>query len=113
MKPSASYHQKNELEMVLDICEKLLSNKPGGIIFNKGTEFESKLSYKQALEGVKALRSYFGVNGSLSFSICKSCKKWNNSYHGNKVFGTCPKGDMKHQYETCSGHTVNKEAWGL
>lgn len=113
MKPSIDCYKKNELEMVLDICEKLLKDKPGGVIFNKGTEVESKLSYKQALAGVRSLRDYFGVHGSLSFSICKSCKSWNNLGHGNKVFGSCRKGDMKHQYETCSEHTKNKETWGL
>lgn len=113
MKLSPSCYQKNELEMVLDICERLLEGKTGGVIFNRGTEFESRLSYKQALDGVKSLRHYFGLHGSFSFSICKSCSKWNNKPHGNKVFGTCPKGDMKHQYETCSEHTKNKEAWGL
>ena len=107
------HYQKNELEMVLDICEKLLQDKTGGVIFNKGTDIESKLSYKQALEGIKSLRYYFGLQGSFSFSICKSCRKWNNVGHGNKVFGTCPKGDMKHEYETCAEHTKNKEAWGL
>lgn len=113
MKPSIDLHKKNELEMVIDMCEKLLSDKPGGIIFNKGTEFESKLSYKKALEGVKTLRSYFGLKGAFSLSICKTCERWNNTGHSNKAFGTCPKGNMKHQYETCVEHTLNKETWGL
>lgn len=113
MQPSIDLHKKNELEMVLDICEKLLTDKSGGVIFNKGTEFESKLSYRQALEGVKSFRSYFGLQGALSLSICKSCDKWNTTGHGNKVFGSCPKGSRKFQYETCSEHTKNKETWGL
>lgn len=112
MVPSIDCYQKNELEMVLDICEKLLSEKSGGVIFNKGTEVESKLSYKQALEGVKSLRSYFGVEGALSLSICKTCRRWNNKGHANKVFGNCGEA-TKHQYETCPKHTKNKETWGL
>lgn len=113
MSVSLSHHQKNELEMVLEVCERLLADKTGGVIFNKGTELESRLSYQQALAGVRSLRNYFGVNGALSFSICKSCKRWNNVGHGNKVFGDCKKHGLKHQYETCDEHTKNKEAWGL
>ena len=113
MKPSISLHKKNELEMVLDMCERLLSDKSGGVVFNKGTEFESKLSYKQALQGVQSLKDYFRAKGCFSFSICKSCERWKTDCHGNKDFGTCPKGTMKHKYETCGEHTPNKEAWGI
>ena len=114
MNPSISCYQKNELEMILIMCEKLLAEKSGGVIFNKGTDVESKLSYKQALEGIKSLRDYFGVEGAFSFSICKTCRKWNNKGHSNKAFGTCRIGEVcKHQYETCPEHTINKEAWGL
>lgn len=114
MSASPDCYQKNELEMVLTMCEKLLKEKKGGVVFNKGTDVESKLSYAQAAVGLKSLRTYFAVQGTFSFSICKTCKRWNGAVSATGCFGKCGNNaGLKHQYETCSDHTPNKETWGL
>jgi hypothetical protein len=112
MKLSPSCYQKNELEMFFKLAEKALADKTGGAIFQKGTELESRMSYQQAIEVCKSLEAYFAVKGAFSFSICKSCNGFNPRCSSREHFGTC--GDtLKYEFETCSRHTPNKEAWGL
>jgi hypothetical protein len=119
MKPSLSSYEKNELEMALEVAIKHLSEMKGGIIFNKGLDFESKISYHRAAKVLRAVRDRFGMDGCFSFSICKTCKSWyqppDNAPYRSNDFGGCRANSGKSRwcYETCERHTQNKETWGL
>jgi len=107
-----NYHKMNELEMAFDLVRRALSDRVGGVVFNRGEEIESRLSYAKALEVMNSLEVHFAVTGRFSFSICKTCDHWNPRTCQQPNFGTC--GDKyKHAYETCVNHTPNKETWGL
>ena len=111
MKLSPGNCRKNELDMALVLAEKALRTTNGGVIFNKGTELESRLSYAQAVESMNHIRNYFAKKGSFSYSVCKSCTNWVQT--PSSSFGTCKGVGGKHCYESCSNHTPNLEAWGL
>lgn len=113
MKPTCSNHQMNELEMVFELVKRALADKAGGVVFNRGEEIESRLSYKEAAVIMKSLSVYFATKGCYSLSICKTCTKWNPRACSNPDFGLCCMDKLKYAYETCQNHSKNKETWGL
>ena len=114
MKPSINCYKKNELEMFLEMAVKLMEEASGGLKFNRGTDMESKLSYKQGVEIAKGLRTKYAMDCAFSFSICKTCTRFNPRQVSGEGFGCCAiNGPVKYQYDTCSKHSPNNETWGL
>lgn len=118
--------KKNELEIFLEIIEKLINKQAGkGVILHKNTPNEVKMSYKTALKCIKRIETYFGLKGasSTSFNICNTCTHWNQAGHSSvgDSCGSCKinghkrdyHSDIYHAYDTCDRHSLEGGGQGL
>lgn len=115
-------YKPNELEMALRIAKKaidqLIDQKPkGGLVVNKGTPYEAKMSYQEAKLCMERLERRFAVKGAFSFGICSTCTKWNTASHDSGKwgdFGTCTVTKQStHRYHSCESHSITNGGWGL
>lgn len=116
------HYKPNELEMALRIAKKaidqLIEQKPkGGLVVNKGTDVESKMSYKEAQQCLKRVERKYSVQGAFSLGICAGCTHWSTATHVTadyKDFGTCRlSGRDTHRYDSCDNHSKENGGWGL
>lgn len=119
---SVSRYKPNELDLALRIAKKLLDRameeKPnGGLVANKGTPYEAKLSYHEAKLCMERLERKFGMLGAFSFGICGCCTRWNTAGHGTAHWsdvGTCSLCNKStHRYDSCDKHSRENGGWGL
>ena len=119
---SISKHKPNELEMALRLAMRVLDRemeeKPkGGLVVNKGTPYEAKMSYHEAKLCMERLERRFGVLGAFSLGICGNCLRWKTAGHGTahwEDFGTCTINNKStHRYDSCDGHSKTNGGWGL
>ena len=114
------HHKPNELEMAFKILNKaidrLIEEKPkGGLIVNKGTDIEAKMSYVEAKKCLDRIKTKYDLAGAFSFGICGECTSWNTGYFTldpNKSLGKCG-GNTKHRYDGCVKHSKENGGWGL
>ena len=116
------HYKPNELEMALRIAKKaidqLMEQKPhGGLIVNKGTDVEAKMSYKEATKCLKRIERKYSIQGAFSLGICTGCSHWNTARHitgDYKDFGVCRiTGKTTHRYDSCDSHSKENGGWGL
>lgn len=120
---SLDHYKPNELEMALRIAlkgiDQLLEQKQkGGLVVNKGTDIEARMSYKEAKLCVERIQRQYSVQGAFSLGICGSCKNWSTAGHctGNwEDMGSCKllSGKTTHRYDCCDKHSKENGGWGL
>lgn len=119
-------NELTELEKMLSCCEKLLKDaiekKPkSGYIIDEN----NRMKYKDALEAIHKLDTYFGLKGtsSTSFGLCMTCSNWDTRAH-TSLFNCCGSCKIKsskrdfhpelyHSYDTCSKHSLEGGGRGL
>lgn len=119
---SVSKYKPNELEMALRIAKKaidaLMADKPkGGLVVNKDTLYEAKMSYREAKLCMERLERRFDILGAFSLGICGGCTKWKTAGHGTAHWedcGTCMLTNKStHRYDSCDKHSKENGGWGL
>lgn len=95
----------NDLEATLLSFQKLIDSKvkegKKGIVLNKGTEQEYKMSYKKLQALLWELDTYFGLRGAFTYGICGNCKHFQNSCSVDGTFGKCQGINNKVMFESC------------
>lgn len=112
-------HKPNELEMAFKILDRaidqLIAEKPkGGLIVNKGTDTEAKMSYKEAKKCLERVKTKYALDGAFSLGICGECTSWNTKFFSapEKSLGKCGNA-TKHRYDSCMHHSKENGGWGL
>ena len=118
-----SNYKPNELEMALKIATKavnqLLEQKPkGGLIVNKDTGVEARMSYQEALLCLERIKRQYSVQGAFSLGICGSCSHWSTAGHCTgdwEDMGNCRfmPGKVVHRYDCCDKHSKKGGGYGL
>ena len=112
----------NELEMTLRIAmraiDQQMDQKPkGGLVVNKGTDHEARMSFQEAKLCLERLERMFGLQGAFSLGICGSCLNWTTAGHGTAHWedcGTCRLNNKSvHRYHSCDSHSKTNGGWGL
>ena len=121
---SLHHYKPNELEMSLKIAlkaiDQLLEQKPkGGLVVNKDTDIEAKMSYKEAKLCIERIQRQYSVQGAFSLGICGDCSYWTTAGHNtgkHEDMGTCKflhGKDIVHRYDCCEKHSKKNGGWGL
>lgn len=116
----------NELEKMIACCEKLLKDAIGkNPKMGLKIDSENKMRYKDALNALYRLETYFSMKGasSRSFSICSTCTNWDTRAHNSVAdsCGSCMIRSIKrdyhvgtyHAYDTCEKHSKKGGGAGL
>lgn len=94
----------NDLEAALLAFQKLIDEKVNtgkkGIILNKKSASEYKMSYKKLQSLLWELDTFFALRGAFSFGICADCKSFHNSCYSYGVMGKC-NGSDKTVFDSC------------
>lgn len=106
----------NELEATLiwmhKMAEKKAQEKPnGGFVMAKGKPNEIRLKYSEMADVIFSLKSKLGMEGCLSFGICKTCTNFRKDCPGDK-WGKC-RGKDHHEYDSCDQHSVEGGSFGI
>ena len=106
------------LRIAKKAIDQLLEQKPkGGLIVNKGTDVEAKMSYQEAKLCLERIERKYSLQGAFSLGICQGCTHWNTATHCTadwKDFGTCKRsGKDTHRYDGCDQHSLKNGGWGL
>lgn len=100
-------NKPNDLEAALLAFQKLIEDKvksgKKGIILNKETDSEYKMSYKKLQGLLWEMHSFFGMRGAFSFGICANCENFGNSCSADGTFGKC-NGNDRVMFDSCENH---------
>lgn len=107
----------NDLEITIKALKRLLTSKikdnpKAGFVMAKGEENEKKLRYSDMLKVLSSLEVKLALDGCFSFGVCKTCSKFNPRTSSTGCLGTCGK-DTKHEYDSCSRHSLDGGGFGL
>lgn len=95
----------NDLKACLLTFQKLIDDKvkegKKGVVLNKGTEQEYKMSYKKLQSLLWELDTYFGLKGAFTYGICGNCRHFQNSCSIDGTFGRCQGVSDRVMFESC------------
>lgn len=107
----------NELEATImyaiTLFERKTEEKPSsGVIFCKGKPNELRLKYTDMVQTLISLQGKLGLEGCMSYGICKTCSKFDRSNFPGGQLGYCG-GTLKHEYDSCSKHSKAGGGFGV
>lgn len=98
---------------VISLLQDKVQEKPlGGIVFCKGKPNEIHIKYTDMVRVMDSLRDKLGIEGCMSYGICKTCSKFDSKNFSKKRFGYCG-GTLKHEYDSCSKHSKTGGGFGV
>ncbi len=95
----------NDLKACFLALQRLIDGKikdgKKGLILNKGTDAEYKMSYKKLQGLLWELDTYFGLRGAFTYGICADCKHFHNACSTDGTFGKCQEVTDKVMFDSC------------
>lgn len=102
----------SNLEALFVVTQDLLQDKIDQGKKGRRLRNGQKFRYDELQGVLRALHSYFALQGCFSFGVCETCEKFGNGISSTGTLGMC-KGQEKNWCDTCNEHSREGGGFGL